>query len=46
MSQSFTNLLYHPVFNEGSAIITLDYQPRLYDYIGGITANWAVYPLE
>jgi REP element-mobilizing transposase RayT len=38
MSQSFTNLLYHLVFStkDRRPIITLDYQPRLYDYIGGI----------
>ena len=38
MSQSFTNLLYHLIFStkERRPLITLDYQPRLYDYIGGI----------
>lgn len=38
MSQSFTNLLYHLIFStkERRPIITLDYKPRLYDYIGGI----------
>ena len=38
MPQSFTNLLYHLVFStkDRRPIITLDYQPRLYDYIGGI----------
>jgi REP element-mobilizing transposase RayT len=38
MSQSFTNLLYHLIFStkDRRPIITLDYQPRLYDYIGGI----------
>ena len=38
MSQSFTNLLYHLIFStkDRLPIITLDYQPRLYDYIGGI----------
>ena len=37
MSQSFTNLLYHIVFStkDRRPLITLDYQPRLYDYIGG-----------
>ena len=37
MSQSFTNLLYHIVFStkDRRPIITLDYEPRLYDYIGG-----------
>ena len=38
MSQSFTNLLYHLILStkDRRPIITLDYQPRLYDYIGGI----------
>ena len=38
MSQSFTNLLYHIIFStkDRRPIITIDYQPRLYDYIGGI----------
>ncbi|MGH9971654.1 MAG: IS200/IS605 family transposase [Pyrinomonadaceae bacterium] len=38
MSQSFTNLLYHIIFStkDREPLITLDYQPRLYDYIGGI----------
>jgi len=38
MSQSFTNLLYHLIFStkDRRPIITLDYQPRLYDYISGI----------
>jgi REP element-mobilizing transposase RayT len=38
MSQSFTNLLYHIIFStkDRRPIITLDYQPRLYDYIGGV----------
>src|SRR5438105_15533012 len=38
MSQSFTNLLYHIIFSteDRRPLITLDYQPRLYDYIGGI----------
>ena len=37
MSQSFTNLLYHIVFStkDRRPLITLDYQPRLYNYIGG-----------
>ena len=37
MSQSFTNLLYHLVFStkDRCPLITLDYQPRLYEYIGG-----------
>ena len=38
MSQSFTNLLYHIIFStkDRRPVITFDYQPRLYDYIGGI----------
>jgi REP-associated tyrosine transposase len=41
MSQSFTNLLYHLVFStkDRRPLITLDYQPRLYGYIGGILRN-------
>ena len=41
MSQSFTNLLYHIIFStkDRRPLITLDYQPRLYDYIGGILRN-------
>lgn len=37
MSQSFTNLLYHIVFStkDRRPLITLEYQPRLYQYIGG-----------
>ena len=38
MSQSFTNLLYHLIFStkERRPLIKIDYQLRLYDYIGGI----------
>lgn len=38
MSQSYTNLRYHLIFStkERRPIITLDYKPQLYDYIGGI----------
>ena len=38
MSQSFTNLLYHIIFStkERRPLITIDYQPRLYNYIGGV----------
>jgi putative transposase len=41
MSQSFTNLLYHLIFStkERRPLITIDYQPRLYDYIGGVIRN-------
>jgi putative transposase len=38
MSQSFTNLLYHIIFStkERRPLITSAYEPRLYEYIGGI----------
>ncbi|HET6671377.1 MAG TPA: transposase [Pyrinomonadaceae bacterium] len=38
MSQSYTNLLYNLIFStkERRPIITLDYKPRLYDYMCGI----------
>ena len=38
MSQSFTNLLYHIIFStkDRRPIITIDHQPRLYEYIGGV----------
>ena len=38
MSQSFTNLLYHIVFStkERRPLITPAYEPRLFEYIGGI----------
>ena len=41
MSQSFTNLLYHLIFStkERRPLIAIDYQPRLYDYIGGVIRN-------
>jgi len=41
MSQSFTNLIYHLIFStkDRRPLITLEYQPRLYDYIGGILRN-------
>jgi len=37
MSQSYTNLLYHLIFStrKRQPLIVPDYQPRLYDYIGG-----------
>ena len=37
MAQSFTNLLYHLIFStkDRRPLITPEYQPRLYDYIGG-----------
>lgn len=36
MSQSCTNLIYHLIFStkDRRPLITLDYQPRLYEYIG------------
>ena len=38
MSQSFTNLLYHLIFStkDRRPLISAEYQPRLYDYIGGV----------
>jgi REP element-mobilizing transposase RayT len=38
MSQSFTNLLYHLIFStkDRRPLLTPEYQPRLYDYIGGV----------
>ena len=38
MSQSFTNLLYQIIFStkDRRPIITIDHQPRLYEYIGGV----------
>jgi len=38
MSQSYVNLLYHIIFStkDREPIITPKYQPRLYEYIGGI----------
>jgi REP element-mobilizing transposase RayT len=37
MSDSYTNLLYHIVFStkERRPMITSEYEPRLYAYIGG-----------
>src|SRR6266550_5217783 len=37
MSDSYTNLLYHIVFStkERHPLITPEYEPRLYEYIGG-----------
>ena len=37
MPDSYTNLLYHIVFStkDRRPIITPDYEPRIYDYIGG-----------
>jgi putative transposase len=37
MSSSYTNLLYHIIFStkDRQPFITDDYQPRLYEYIGG-----------
>src|ERR1041385_2945674 len=37
MPDSYTNLLYHIVFStkDRRPLITSEYEPRLYDYIGG-----------
>ena len=37
MSDSYTNLLYHIVFStkDRRPLITPEYEPRIYDYIGG-----------
>ena len=37
MPDSYTNLLYHIVFStkDRRPIIAPDYEPRIYDYIGG-----------
>jgi REP element-mobilizing transposase RayT len=37
MSSSYLNLLYHIIFStkDRAPVITSEYQPRLYDYIGG-----------
>jgi REP-associated tyrosine transposase len=37
MSDSYTNLLYHIVFStkDRRPLITPEYEPRLYDYLGG-----------
>ena len=37
MSSSYLNLLYHIIFStkDRAPVITTEYQPRLYDYIGG-----------
>jgi REP element-mobilizing transposase RayT len=47
MSQSFTNLLYHIIFStkDRRPLITLDYQPRLYQYIGGTIRGLKGIPL-
>ena len=38
MSQSFTNLLYHIIFStkDRRPLITIEHQPRLYEYVGGV----------
>ena len=47
MSQSLTNLLYHIVFStkDRRPLITPDYEPRLYEYIGGIIKGTGGMPL-
>ena len=41
MPDSYTNLLYHVVFStkDRRPLITPEYEPRLYDYIGGIVRS-------
>ena len=41
MAQSLACLYYHLIFStkQRAAMIVLDVQPRLYDYIGGIIRN-------
>ena len=48
MSQSFTNLLYHIVFStkDRRPLITSVYEPRLYEYIGGIIKGTGGISLE
>jgi putative transposase len=47
MAQSFTNLLYHVIFStkDRRPLIKPDYQPRFYDYIGGIIRGVGGIPL-
>jgi REP element-mobilizing transposase RayT len=48
MSDSYTNLLYHIVFStkERRPLITPEYEPRLYEYIGGIVRGLGGISLE
>lgn len=48
MPQSYVNLLYHIVFStkERGPLITEPYQPRLYEYIGGIIRGLGGITLE
>jgi REP element-mobilizing transposase RayT len=48
MSDSYTNLLYHFVFStkERRKLITVEYEARLYDYIGGIIRGLGGISLE
>jgi REP element-mobilizing transposase RayT len=48
MSDSYTNLLYHVVFStkERRPLITPEYEPRLYEYIGGIVRGLGGISLE
>ncbi|CAN5468446.1 IS200/IS605 family transposase [soil metagenome] len=48
MSQSFTNLIYHIVFSTKNRqpLITVETEPRLYEYIGGIIRNKGGIALE
>ena len=48
MSDSYTNLLYHIVFStkDRRPLITPEYEPRLYEYIGGILRGMGGISLE
>jgi putative transposase len=48
MSDSYTNLLYHIVFStkERRKLITVEYEARLHDYIGGILRSAGGIALE
>ena len=48
MSDSYTNLLYHIIFStkDREPLITLDYESRLYHYIGGINRGVGGISLE
>ena len=47
MSQSFTNLIYHIIFStkDRRPLITPVYEPRLYEYMGGIIKGTGGIPL-
>ncbi len=48
MSDSYTNLLYHIVFStkDRRPLITSEYEPQLYDYIGGTVRGMGGISLE